>query len=262
MEPRAAPLINGRGRWRDPGRIVCHCVLIETARDLILVDAGIGARDIEDPARLGALFLNVARPRLDLAQTAAKQIARLGYSPADVGHIVLTHLDVDHAGGLSDFPNAQVHVYEAEHAAAMNPQTLRERHRYRAVQWEHGVDWAVHGDTGERWRGFGGVRLLSERTAEVLLVPLAGHSRGHAGVAILGPDGWMLHCGDAYFHHDETHSRGRTGPLGLALFRNVVAMDNRLRRANVARLRALAATSHDLTLFSAHDPDEFDPLAG
>ncbi len=35
---------------------------------------------------------------------------RLGYSINDVRHIILTHLDLDHAGGLHDFPNAAVHV--------------------------------------------------------------------------------------------------------------------------------------------------------
>ncbi|WP_373317754.1 MBL fold metallo-hydrolase [Planotetraspora silvatica] len=28
----------------------------------------------------------------------------MGYDPADVRHIVVTHLDVDHCGGLPDFP--------------------------------------------------------------------------------------------------------------------------------------------------------------
>ncbi|MFD0510570.1 MBL fold metallo-hydrolase [Streptomyces aureus] len=31
----------------------------------------------------------------------------LGYAVDDVRHIVLTHLDLDHAGGLPDFPRAR-----------------------------------------------------------------------------------------------------------------------------------------------------------
>ena len=34
-------------------------------------------------------------------------------------------------------------------------------------------------------------------------MPLVGHSRGHTGIAIHGDEGWLLHCGDAYFHHGE-----------------------------------------------------------
>ncbi len=31
----------------------------------------------------------------------------------------------------------------------------------------------------------------------------AGHTLGHAGVAIDTPQGWLLHAGDAYLHRDE-----------------------------------------------------------
>ncbi|WP_223281445.1 MBL fold metallo-hydrolase [Streptomyces antnestii] len=48
----------------------------------------------------------MARPVLDTGETAVRQVAALGYDIEDVRHIVLTHLDLDHAGGLRDFPPA------------------------------------------------------------------------------------------------------------------------------------------------------------
>lgn len=51
-------------------------------------------------------------------ETAIRQVERLGYTADDVRHIILTHLDIDHSGGLSDFPAAQVHVLQAEIDAA------------------------------------------------------------------------------------------------------------------------------------------------
>jgi len=233
-------------------------MLVEGERELVLIDTGIGTRDIADPTRLGRGFRWLARPTLDPSMTALHQVQRLGYSPNDVGHIVLTHLDLDHAGGLADFPRAKVHVYDAEHDAAMQPQTLGERLRYRPVQYEHGVDWVRHQAIGERWYGFDGVRLAIDRQAEILLVPLLGHSRGHAGVAVYDDDGWQLHCGDAYFHHHEVCTRHRAGPLGLVLMRNAAAHDNAVRRRNVARLRTLRDQARDVRLFSAHDPVELD----
>ena len=39
----------------------------------------------------------------------------------DAGTIVLTHLDLDHAGGLADFPQATVHVSATELRALQAP---------------------------------------------------------------------------------------------------------------------------------------------
>lgn len=47
-----------------------------------------------------------------------RQVRGLGYQPGDVPHVVLTHLDVDHTGGLHDIPHATLHVMDAEYGAA------------------------------------------------------------------------------------------------------------------------------------------------
>ena len=54
---------------------------------------------------------------LNPEQAAMRQVARLGYAPADVRHIVLTHIHFDHCGGLPDFPAASVHVHRREYKA-------------------------------------------------------------------------------------------------------------------------------------------------
>ena len=90
-----------------PDRLVAHCLLVEGADGLTLVDTGIGAGDVADPGRLGAPFVAVTGAALDLEETAVMQVRALGHDPADVRDVVLTHLDLDHAGGLGDFPGAR-----------------------------------------------------------------------------------------------------------------------------------------------------------
>lgn len=133
--PACRPWINGDGRWRDRGTLVCHCLLIETNDGLVLIDTGLGTQDIEQPQQLGKLFLTMAQPRLTQAETALYQVQALGFQPQDVRHIVLTHLDLDHAGGLADFPQATVHVHAAEYEAARHPKWF-EKSRYRSNQWQ------------------------------------------------------------------------------------------------------------------------------
>jgi glyoxylase-like metal-dependent hydrolase (beta-lactamase superfamily II) len=258
MRPAGGRLIDGEPGLLRRARLVCHCLLVETEAGLVLVDSGLGLPDMADPARrLGRRFVSLTNPVLDEAQTAARQVAALGYSVDDVRHIVLTHLDLDHAGGIGDFPKAKVHVYDAEYKAAMNPATTNEKLRYRAAQWAHGPDWVTYDQTGEPWFGFDAVRDLSGLPPQILLVPLAGHTRGHAAVAVDTGQGWLLHAGDGYFFRDEMNPRQPRCTPGLRVFQNLVEFDHASRIANQGRLRELVADpSAEVSVFSAHDATE------
>jgi len=245
----------------DAARLVCHCLLVETNDGLVLVDTGFGLDDVRGGrARIGLLLTSIARPRFDPDETAIRQVERLGYEPTDVRHIVLTHLDVDHAGGLADFPSAKVHVMAKEHEAAVVRPLGREAMRYRSVQWAHGPHWVTHVVDGERWLGFERVRVLEAIDPEIALVPLYGHSRGHAGVAVRAPDGWLFHAGDAYFHRGEVEERDHCPP-GLALFQGIVQAERAARLANRERVRELAlAHARDVHVFCAHDAVELERM--
>jgi glyoxylase-like metal-dependent hydrolase (beta-lactamase superfamily II) len=256
--PHGGRLIGGEGSLLSTADVVCHCLLVESGGGLVLVDTGFGREDARNPAQLGQPFRAVLRPRPRLEETAIAQIEALGFAAADVRHIVATHLDVDHAGGLPDFPEADVHVLAPELAEALHP-SLRERSRYvGGAHWRHGPRWVEHDPKagGERWFGFESVRILPDLDVEVALIPLIGHSRGHTGVAVNAGDRWLLHCGDAYFNHGEV-ATPPSCPPGLRLFQRVLASDHRARVANAERLRELAAShGEEVSLFSSHDPHE------
>jgi glyoxylase-like metal-dependent hydrolase (beta-lactamase superfamily II) len=251
--------LGSRGDRLLPSRLVAHCLLVERDDGLLLVDTGLGTGDIEHPGRLGRPFRAMVGPVLDPAETALARVTALGFRAEDVTDIAVTHLDLDHAGGLSDFPIARVHVFSDELDAALKP-ALREKARYVAEQWAHGPQWVRHRVAGEEWFGFQAVTALSD---DVLLVPLHGHTRGHCGVAVRSADrGWLLHAGDSYFYRGEKQTPPSCPP-GLAFFQNVVQVDGRARRGNQERLRSLQAEhGTEITMFSAHDAAEFDALAG
>ena len=189
------------------GHLVCHCLLIETGAGLILVDTGFGTRDVGHPyRRLSPFFRALNNPQLRERETAAAQVRALGFDPGDVRHIIVTHLDFDHAGGIEDFPRAAVHVTarEKEVADARQGGAFVGTRRYRPQQWDEVEDWRLYPfGGGERWFGFDAVRDLDGLPQEILLLPLAGHTWGHAGVAIREEGGWLLHAGDAYFYRGE-----------------------------------------------------------
>ena len=242
----------------SPAAMVAHCLLVERPDGLLLVDTGFGTADVADPKRLGQPFRAIVRPELKQSETAIAQVQALGYDAADVSDVALTHLDLDHVGGLADFPAARVHVFSDELEAALHP-TFREKARYLLVQRAHGPDWVRHDVPGDAWFGFDSVTALSD---DVLLIPLQGHTRGHCGVAVRRPKGgWLLHAGDSYFHASEKLTPPAP-PVGLRVFQALMGVDNKRRVANQERLRELQRThSDEVTIFCAHDPAEFAALA-
>lgn len=243
--------------------LVDHCLLIETRNGLVLVDTGFGLDTIRDPGKsLGAnRFLLGAK--LAESETAIRQIQALGYDPRDVRHIILTHLDMDHAGGLADFPEATIHIHGPEFRAATATPTRSEKVRYRAVQWAHGPKWMVNEvDGGEDWFGFRSVRDLPGLPSEILVVPLAGHTRGHAGVAVDTGQGWLLHAGDSFFVESSIHPEQPVTPLFWKLYERGSVLGDAYRE-NQRRLRELQRLhGHQVTIINSHDGVVFARAAG
>lgn len=259
MCPRGQRLLSGQGSLLGEARLVCHVLLVEAPDGLILIDTGFGTADVENADKMDRAFKVMTRPALDPTETAAAQIRARGFSQDDVKHVVLTHLDIDHGGGLPDFPQAQVHLWSQELQTMQNP-PRRERRRYATAKahWAHGPSWVTHDPGGEKWMDFESVRILPDSGTEVLLIPLPGHTLGHTGVAVKQNGSWLLHCGDAYFIHGDVETP-RSCPAGLRAFQSLMQADADARHQNQDRLRDLASRhASEVTLICSHDPAELE----
>lgn len=262
--PLGGFLLDGMSAGSLRGRLVTHCLLLETDQGLVLIDTGYGLRDVHAPrSRLAKPFLALMKPELREEMTAVRQIEKLGFDPAEVRNIVLSHLDFDHAGGLDDFPQACVHLSGREVRAADDRRTLIDRMRYRPQQWGTRANWREHGSArGESWFGFDGVCEIG-LGPEILLVPLPGHTLGHAGVALRDGSGWLLYAADAYFFHAEMDLQHPRCTPGLEAYQTMMEKDRALRLANQGRLReVLRDHASEVRVFCAHDVREFERLAG
>jgi glyoxylase-like metal-dependent hydrolase (beta-lactamase superfamily II) len=236
---------------------VCHVLLVETDNGLVLVDAGFGLDDRADPpGRVGPVRF-ITRPVLVPTETAAHQIDQLGFRREDVRHIVVTHFDTDHVGGIADFPHAQIHVTAAEALAAFTAPTRQEKVRYGHQQWATELSIVEHSPEGEAWRGFAAAKELDEIASGIVLVSLPGHTRGHACIAVDAGHRWVLHCGDAFYHYGTLE--GTHVPRSLWAMETAVAFDRKKVRDNHARLAELYRQAEpDLFILCAHDLEQYE----
>ncbi len=232
--------------------VVCHCLLLQEGERLALIDAGIGLQDVRNPVgRLGQPLIEMAGFQFNEWDTAVRRIEAAGLSPGDVRHVVLTHGDPDHAGGLADFPNAQVHVSEEELA-----QLTSGHWRYVSTQIAHGPSWKAYGRSARQWFGLEARLVEVGFSSEVLLIPLFGHTLGHCGVAVQQKDRWLLHVGDAYYLRTEL----TTDDHPVSLIAAQRADDDAQRRASLEHLRRLVRDHGDeVDVIGYHDLTELPP---
>jgi glyoxylase-like metal-dependent hydrolase (beta-lactamase superfamily II) len=232
---------------------ITYCLLVETNQGLVLVDTGFGTQDYTAPSRMMRIFTFLMGVPRKVEETAAYQVRKLGFSIDDVKHIVLTHLHLDHAGGLWDFPEASVHVYRAEYEAALNPRGLIEHGREKS-HWAHNPKWVLHDQLTEDFYGFASIPILDRLSPEIRIVPLIGHTRGHCGVAVATSKGWLFHCGDAAspFYRDADPN---PHPEAKYISRMPMAgITERFIGPHVPRLRRLVLEHGDeVNLISGHD---------
>lgn len=259
MHPFGLPRQDNTGGFFMRGDGVIHCLLVDTGDGLALVDTGWGVRDCAAPARRVQQFADMCGCPRDLNETAIRQIESRGYKPADVKHIFLTHIHLDHAGGLPDFPTATIHVYADEIEACQHPRTLMERWAYQPEHHAHGPKWQPHRIQGDKWFGLDCAPPVQVGEAEFVIVPFMGHTRGHSGVALRIDERWLLHCGDVYGYYRQVdpvqpykHPNGK-------LLEFMVTAGFKMPRHHWVRIRKLLKTHGDkIQTFCAHDAHEFE----
>lgn len=239
----------------DNPTTICHCLIIEDNEGLALIDSGLGLIEMQKPLeRFGEGLLNGWGFTIDERLSAIVQLKDLGVKPSDIKHILLTHADVDHAGGLRDFPDAQVHLLNEELDNIMNKNP-----RYLYNQFEHQPKWKTYKPADDQWFGLEAREVEIGFSVPVYFIPLKGHTFGHAGVAIPQGDKWVLHAGDTYYRYDEVVNKDSR----VNVTATHSADDNAARLASLDHLRRLKDEhSSDIEFFSTHDILEFKDQPG
>ncbi|QNL48782.1 MBL fold metallo-hydrolase [Olivibacter sp. SDN3] len=232
-------------------RGIGHCLLLEAEQRLVLVDTGIGLLDTQQPAtRIGQDLIDMVGFRFNEEWTAIRQIEQLGLTPNSVTDCIISHLDNDHIGGLSDFPDAVVHVgmEEYENFKSDNP-------RYLKVPLSHNPKIITYGQSENEWYGFEARKIDIDIDVDFFLIPLFGHTNGHCGVAIKVNNRWLFYVADAYYLRAELNDNNH--PVNELV--KIRADNDELRIISLNKIRDLVNKHPEITVFGYHDVEDYNP---
>lgn len=122
-------------------------------------------------------------------------LSSIGLTPADVEHVVMSHLHWDHAGGLQLFPHATVYVHQREMKFAFSPAVYQKMY-YDRRDFDHPLRWK---EVDGEYDLFGDERIL--------LFPTPGHTPGHQVMLVRTDGGAVLLLSDAAFEIDKMRRR-------------------------------------------------------
>lgn len=220
----------------DDGRRIPIVGYVVLSRDrVVLVDTGFPRVYLDDPegaARRDGLDTFGRVVSLAPENLPSAQLDLAGLRPEDVTDLVITHGDIDHIGGLCDFPQATIVVSRVERDGGppryfgdVRPERWPDDFRYRLVEGDEDL---VQG---------------------VTLLATPGHSPGHMSLLVrLRETGSVLLAGDAISRESE-----------LATGVNGGASDQRDARASAERLRLVAREEKALLVYG-HDPVQWRTL--
>ena len=239
---RLAPLWDGD--WSDWLPIFIFAV--ENRDGVVLIDAGANAGCMRLP-RWHPYFQRAVQFDIEPEQEAGSQLRALGIAPSDVKLIVLTHLHIDHDGGLAPFPHARVLVSAGERAAASG--LIGRLNGYLPQRWPSHFDPEPLAFADQPYGPFARSRRLTADGALIAL-PTPGHTPNHISVALDDGERRIVFVGDAAYNQDNLLAGRVDG----------ISPNAALARDTMARLAALAAARPTM-LLPAHDPGAADRLA-
>lgn len=108
-------------------------------------------------------------------QMIDKQLASIGYKPDDIKYVIMSHLHLDHAGGMPFFPNATFIVRKSELRAAWWPERFQVHYIFEDFKDTRNFNFIELDDT-EVFDVF--------LDGSVLCIDTKGHSQGHQSLVV------------------------------------------------------------------------------
>jgi len=250
LAPEPAVVPGGRLRLM---RVPALFALLEhPEQGAILFDTGYHTRFQAATRHLPFRLYRLLTPvRITASENASVQLEARGILPTDVRHVILSHFDGDHIGGLRDFPVARI-VASVEAWRAVAAKTGLEAFRVRLMPdlLPEDIAWRLHLVRAFDGPSVGPFRATHDLFGDgtVRLVRLPGHAPGQVGALVSAEDGkTYLLAGDGCWTRRDLE-RG-AGPLHPRL-----ASDGPAQRGTYDLLRRAYALP-EVVVVPSHCPE-------
>jgi len=243
------------GSRRDWITIPIPAYLLEhPSAGLILVDTGFHPSVAVDPAQnlgplLGRMYKDVITMKPEQAIPA--QLRKLGFEPSQVGTVIMTHLHMDHASGISEFVKPTYVLGEGEWDAFHK---YGARHGYVHKHVAHALDFreVLYSDGAiSSYSTFGRTfDLFGDGSIRLAFTP--GHSEGHQSLILRTASGEVLLTGDACYFA-ETLENERHG------YAMAKGGEHKWRRS-LREIQLFKREHPNATIIPGHDPKAWASL--
>lgn len=171
----------------------------------ILVDTGLHPSIASDPQEnLGRLGSWMCQPELESGMDVPARLREMGIGPSAIRFVLLTHLHLDHASAIADFPESTFIVTATEWKEATGG-LFPFLKGYRRQQYDYAFDFRTvefDSEAVASYSTFGRtVDLFGDGSVRLASTP--GHSAGHMSVIVRLKDRDMVIAGDALPRADQ-----------------------------------------------------------
>ena len=220
---------------------------IEHPDGVIVVDTGQGVHLLETSRSYHPFHRWEVAFRIESEEEIGPQLRTLGIEPRDVKKVVLTHLHMDHDGGLAHFPNSEILVSSNELRTASG--WAGRVRGYLPNRWPSWFDPAPLDLTAGPFGPFALSQRLT-RVGDIIAVATPGHTADHISILVQDDDTTFVLAGDTSYN-EALMLRGKV---------DGVSSNERISKATLDTIKTFAR-SRPTVYLPTHDPQSRSRLA-